>query len=116
MFECREVFVGMDVSKGNHAVAVADGGRALERRLRGVPIARDGLGCSFAAPLSSFLLPFIAVFAVIASLTAPAFEISFHARCAIGAPTNARSRRYECCGSCRSTHQAPIPKWWLNGK
>ena len=116
MFDCSEVFVGMDVSKDRHAIAVADGGRAVERRLRGVLIARDGLERTFAASLSSFLLPFIVVFTVIASLTAPAFEICLHARCPIGAPTNARSRRYEYCGSCRSTHQDPIPKWWLKGK
>ncbi len=35
MVDCSEVFVGMDVSKDRHAVAVADGGRNGEVRFHG---------------------------------------------------------------------------------
>ena len=35
MVECGDLFIGMDVSKGRHAVAVADGGRDGEVRCFG---------------------------------------------------------------------------------
>ena len=35
MVDCSEVFIGMDVSKDRHAIAVADGGREGEVRFYG---------------------------------------------------------------------------------
>ena len=41
MVDCSEVFVGMDVSKDSHAVAVAESGRDGEARFYG-EIGSDG--------------------------------------------------------------------------
>ncbi len=41
MVECSNIFIGMDVSKDRHAVAVADGGRDGEVRYFG-EIGSDG--------------------------------------------------------------------------
>ena len=41
MVECSDLFIGMDVSKDRHAVAVADGGRDGEVRYFG-EIGSDG--------------------------------------------------------------------------
>ena len=43
MVECSDLFIGMDVSKDRHAVAVADGGRDGEVRFFG-EIGSDGCG------------------------------------------------------------------------